>query len=623
MTTDIRDIANEMARDLSGGEQIVDRIVTVTLGDISNEDPNLPDLVDTLAYSPYRNVDLSGVSLKGAEKMPAAERGTGSMTVLERMRSKLAKSLVGRRLTENEMKTEMHQFISSIKTELLTTENNAETDNRDTVSNPDIQTFLKTNLGVNVKRGDIRPCVTMKVGDAQQMIDMWGRGVTEYAKGMGRRDEETGRCYLCGLHIVPFGSCPEMEHKYPATTAYTNMHHYRLLQVYKGQPLTDGSADSMYTLWKRFVSNNSNLDVLKTLKTLYNNINHDLPYNRHDVDTQYHSIFTNFWETTMYAGNANPYRLSSDELENVRLFFFNFIKAWLMEFAYSHHICNQAKSDLNIWGNERDRNIFIRDARKRLLKSTKDKKAEMENTTTQGKIKLGIVERADRTNNMFEHLNEVVTDYTDAYGRISHSVGVINSIKGNSVLNPGDGNTTFKNHAIDNAYKVSEAMIMLKALYYISKSDDSGSSSSVSSSKESAKESAEESAKEKDKKAIQDKYTKVLNLEETFVGERKSKRQQDNAFMELNDMVENYRTTYGEEPLSECVFECINKKSSSSSSEMQHTPLPPTPSPKKVKYEKKGGTRRRPRSKRRRVSKKKKTRKRRARKMVSKRRKKV
>ena len=123
---------------------------------------------------------------------------------------------------------------------------------------------------------------------------------------------------------------------------------------YKGQPLKDGSADSMYTLWKRFV-NNSDLDVLKTL---YNNINHDLPYSKEKVDTQYDTIFTNFWNTTMYGKNTNPYRLSPDEFENVRLFFFNFIKAWLMEFAYSHHICNQAKSDLNIWSDDGGRDKF-------------------------------------------------------------------------------------------------------------------------------------------------------------------------------------------------------------------------------------------------------------------------
>ena len=162
------------------------------------------------------------------------------------MKSKLATHLgIISNADSTEMNTEMDNFVFRIGKELLTTGN--DDDQRYTVNNSNIQNFLKTNLSVNVKRVDIRPCVTMKVGDAQQMIDMWGRGVTEYAKGMGGRGEETGQCYLCGLHIVPFGSCPEMEHKYPATTAYTNMHHYRLLQVYKGKELIGRPADSMYT----------------------------------------------------------------------------------------------------------------------------------------------------------------------------------------------------------------------------------------------------------------------------------------------------------------------------------------------------------------------------------------
>ena len=609
----ITELATDMVHGISNGEQIANIIVdNVKSGDISNEDSGL---VDALAYSPYHPADSTGSSsVKSpgnlpAEKMLEGERPTGSGTALKRMKSKLATHLGINTVTDAEMSTEMDNFVFRIGKELLTTGNDNYT--RGTISNSKIQDFLKTNLGVNVKRGDIRPCVTMKVGDAQQMIDMWGRDVTEYAKGMGGRDEETGRCYLCGLHIVPFGSCPEMEHKYPATTAYTNMHHYRLLQVYKGYVREDETAVSMYTLWKRFVNNNSNLD---NLKTLYNNINHDLLYDRDNVNSQYDSIFTNFWNTTMYVDEeVKPYGLSTDEIGNVRLFFCNFIKAWLMEFAYSHHICNQAKSDLNIWSDIGDLNTFIRDAKKR-SKSAKDKKAEIENTQTQGKIKDRIVERADRTNDMFDHLNEVVTNYTKAYGNISHSV---NLIQRNSLLRPGDSMTNFKNHAVDNVYNVSEAMIMLKALYYISKSDGSGSSSSVSSPKESAKEN--------NKTAIQAKYNEVRQLEATFVSNelvRRSARQeeqkrgeQDKAFIELNNMVESYRTTYGEEPLSECVSKCITEGNMTEQPSL-------TPQSKKVKREAgTGGTRRRrPRSKRRRVSKKKKTRKRKARKTVHKRR---
>ena len=616
----ITDLATEMVSDISNGEQIATTIVkNVETGDISNEDSGL---VDALAYSPYHPaVSTESSSVKSPGNMPAVklssgQRPTGSGTALKRMKSKLATHLGISNVDDAQMSTEIDNFVFRIGRELLTTGNDAETGNRGTVSNTKIQDFLKTNLSVNVKRGDIRPCVTMKVGDAQQMIDMWGRDVTEYAKGMGGRDEETGRCYLCGLHIVPFGSCPEMEHKYPATTAYTNMHHYRLLQVYKGQIREDKTADSMYTLWKRFVNNSD----LNDLKTLYNNINHDFPYNRDNVNSQYDSIFTNFWNTTMYAGDANPYGLSTDEIGNVRLFFYNFIKAWLMEFAYSHHICNQAKSDLNIWSDDGDHNKFTTDARTR-SRSKNDTKAEIENTQTQGKIKDRIVERADRTNDMFAHLNEVVTNYTEAYGRISHSVESIPTNQSKVTPAPSvEGETNmknFKSDAHENVYNVSEAMIMLKALYYISKSGSNNSNFTRPSSAEAI------AKKNKSKDDIQHKYKEVLGLEEEIVqmeddnmrqvridAIRKKKNQ---AFTNLENMVESYRTTYGEEPLSECVSKCITER--------QHTSeIPATPPPKKSRPGTGGTRRRRLRSKRRRVSKKKKTRKRKARKTVHKRR---
>jgi hypothetical protein len=621
----ITDLAMEMVRDMSDRNKIATTIVNnVESGDISNEDSGL---VDALAYSPYHPADSTGSSsVKSpgnlpAEKMLEGERPTGSGTALKRMKSKLATHLGINTVTDAEMSTEMDNFVFRIGKELLTTGNDNYT--RGTISNSKIQDFLKTNLSVNVKRGDIRPCVTMKVGDAQQMIDMWGRDVTEYAKGMGGRGEETGRCYLCGLHIVPFGSCPEMEHKYPATTAYTNMHHYRLLQVYKGYVREDKTADSMYTLWKRFVNNNSNLD---NLKTLYNNINHDLLYDRDDVDRQYDSIFTNFWNTTMYAENTNPYNLSSAEFGNVRWFFYDFIKAWLMEFAYSHHICNQAKSDLNIWSDEGELANFIENIKKRDKSSSSNYKGKTENRITQGKIKGGIVNRVERTKSMFDHLDEVVKDYAIAYGNISHSVESIPTKQSEVRPAPSvDGETenmkNFKSDARENVYNVSEAMIMLKALYYISKSGNNNSNFTRPLSPEAiAKKNAE---KDKSKGSIQDKYEEVLKLEEEIVQlEHKEARQtridairekEDKAFTILEDMVEIYRTTYGEEPLSECVPKCITEGNTTEQ-------WASSPDRKKHKAGTGGTRRRRPRSKRRRVSKKKKTRKRKARKTVHKRR---
>ena len=145
--------------------------------------------------------------------------------------------------------------------------------------------------GIGVPRSTIRPAITDKIGDAQQMIDMWGKHITDYAKG------GEAKCYLCNLKIVPLSSCPEMEHKYPVASAYSAMRPYRELKAYIGKKENaNGEPTTMYKLWNTYINDPDNNSALRQL---YIAINEGI-YDADEVDNKYEEVFDNFWMTTKY-----------------------------------------------------------------------------------------------------------------------------------------------------------------------------------------------------------------------------------------------------------------------------------------------------------------------------------
>ena len=360
--------------------------------------------------------------------------------------------------------------------------------------------------GIGVPRSTIRPAITDKIGDAQQMIDMWGKHITDYAKG------GEAKCYLCNLKIVPISSCPEMEHKYPVASAYSAMRPYRELKAYIGKKdYANGQQITMYKLWNTYINRQEHSDKNSALRQLYIAINEGV-YDAGEVDNKYEKVFDNFWMDTKYGKfwkrKNNKLVIDYDEvkenvtikvlnhilsleedeinttlerllkrkqempesqegrtkmlekelvgLENVKNlehnqelynFFYFFIKFWLLEFAYSHHTCNQAKSDYYVF-NLVDYSKFMVSARKRTL-SKNDLKTGTELRGAYGttlNLNKKLQGRQDNLVLMFQDLYDTVDGYMTAYESFTEDI-----------------QKTFQLN-IDN---VSETLMYLKALHRI------------------------------------------------------------------------------------------------------------------------------------------------------------
>ena len=295
------------------------------------------------------------------------------------------------------------------------------------------------NYDRQVDKSTLRSALTRGVGDAQQMIDMWGKHVTDYAKS-GK-----ATCYLCGRKIYAYASCPEMEHKLPVTTAYSSMTHYRRLEGYYGD-----EDKTMFQLWKYFVDDNLNAP---DLEKLYKLINEGKEYDEEEVDKLYDDIFERFWYLTKYSQSEDneDYNILYEHYITLYNFFYYFIKGWLLEFAYSHHTCNQSKSDFYIYNNMLQFNKMTKGLMKREVQRT-DAKVNVETRAfgVATNHRDAIINRRENMGlDMYTHFIETI----DKYYKHSDQLNSIIRSEVNFTYPIEDGNT------------IEERRVMIKALY--------------------------------------------------------------------------------------------------------------------------------------------------------------
>lgn len=165
----------------------------------------------------------------------------------------------------------------------------------------------------------------------KQMREVWGNLVTNNAKVHGKT-----MCYLCGGPIVNIQGrvSPEMEHKLPCAVFY-------------------GSFDSIYRTygdillkWLYFLEQLPNdVNDNNTASLLYNTINGtsgESSFNGHAVTTEFDKLYNTFIEWLDTDDNKKQGLLfTSDEMNSFKYT----LNAYLNEFAYSHHFCNQLKSN--------------------------------------------------------------------------------------------------------------------------------------------------------------------------------------------------------------------------------------------------------------------------------------
>ena len=200
------------------------------------------------------------------------------------------------------------------------------------------------------------------IGEKTQFIDIWGNWIFDYATGTasewGVNEGDTSYhkngyeicCYICKKPIVnatddnkvKIGSggrertCPEMEHALPCISAFTKAPSYALLNKYKI------AEKKIHAKWKLFADDKEIPDArYELLKNLYDEINCKLIFDKTIIEG-YLTILKDMFKAYLKEGEYDDYE------EKVFDWSFEVIKYWLCEFAYSHHLCNQLKSNTEI-----------------------------------------------------------------------------------------------------------------------------------------------------------------------------------------------------------------------------------------------------------------------------------
>lgn len=193
------------------------------------------------------------------------------------------------------------------------------------------------------------------IAEKTQFVHIWGNTVSNYAQGItddGGAEGEEICCYICQQPLVssinqygdPARVCSEMEHKYPCVSAFTRAPTYFILKKYKYK-------DKKYLdAWQNFIKRK---DIILILKQLYYYINCGIIYDYSLVNSIITSLYIRFLS---YIGIN-----SHTEKKELAIFdwCFEVITYWLHEFAYAHHICNQAKSNDEVALSKRDVHTYF------------------------------------------------------------------------------------------------------------------------------------------------------------------------------------------------------------------------------------------------------------------------
>lgn len=191
------------------------------------------------------------------------------------------------------------------------------------------QDTVKTILDVRYKKKinfeNIRTAVEEGKSTNEQMSRIWGN----YIEGETFKDRHC--CYLCGGELVnkdkefvglTFNKSlkPEIEHKLPAIEFYGKVHNIINREEYK----------ILFGKWEDFINNPDSNDLLLEV---YNSIN----CNETEED-----IMDNALNSL-----CDIFQKKNEENDYIDKFIC-LIKINLIEFAYSHHTCNQVKSNNNL-----------------------------------------------------------------------------------------------------------------------------------------------------------------------------------------------------------------------------------------------------------------------------------
>ena len=187
----------------------------------------------------------------------------------------------------------------------------------------------KIHTEYGVKKSN-RDTIERFMGTDSQFMNVWG-GANQTIEQSEWAKKKC--CYLCqGQNVSNKITSPEMEHKLPSLEFYTKVHN---INEYYPELLQK---------WRQYVDNN-----LQYIQPLYHYINCNPSAWVNDpkrfIEPQFNLVLKSFQEKN-----------SSDEDISK---FIALLKVYLMEFAYSHHTCNQMKENSNL-NDPKTRDTYIK-----------------------------------------------------------------------------------------------------------------------------------------------------------------------------------------------------------------------------------------------------------------------
>ena len=270
--------------------------------------------------------------------------------------------------------------------------------------------FDKANItGIKIRDAS---CDFIK--EEQQMKDIWGNTVTDYAKS------NEACCYLCNQNIDP-SAPPEMEHKIVCPIVFTQFLHYNKLK--KVSFTGDTTKTTIFILWDEFKKQNQN-----SLTELYELINcspSNKPYPKEDINAKFIHIFSLFEKYI-----TKKIRINNN---NEFTFYKSFIKFWLMEFAYSHHTCNQGKHH-HPYNTSCGMKTGITQTAKRSKSQTDNKVKKENNNVGMKKIVQGTKHRKSYLIKHFKHIIECGQEVCNDYQLISRATQQIDKELATSIF---------------------------------------------------------------------------------------------------------------------------------------------------------------------------------------------
>jgi len=165
--------------------------------------------------------------------------------------------------------------------------------------------------------GSARDIVSRGKTNEQQMREIWGETITNQAKRDG------SPCYLCTGKLVVPGGQAEMEHRMSCGEFYG-----RFAYIYSLYP-------KELAEWRYYVNKVADTEFKKKLEAYYDAIN--MPtINEDTLNIMYNNIINQFFKNSGII-------IGGKQLNPRYREFANLLRAYLHEFAYAHHVCNQIK----------------------------------------------------------------------------------------------------------------------------------------------------------------------------------------------------------------------------------------------------------------------------------------